>query len=41
MKEKKFKLLAGPCVIESEDNVLFMAEALNTIVGKFDIDFYS
>ena len=40
MKNNKFKLLAGPCVIESEDNVLFMAEALNTIVGKFDIDFY-
>ena len=40
MKGNKFKLLAGPCVIESEDNVLFLAEALHTIVGKFDIDFY-
>lgn len=36
----KFKLLAGPCVIESEDNVLFMAEALSRIAAKFDIDFF-
>lgn len=40
MNNDKFKLLAGPCVIESEDHVLFMAEALKRIVKKFDIDFY-
>ncbi len=40
MIEKKFKLLAGPCVIESEANVLYMAEHLKAITDKFDIDFY-
>lgn len=40
MIENKFKLLAGPCVIESEENVLFHAESLKRIVEKFDIDFY-
>lgn len=40
MTGKKFKLLAGPCVIESEDNVLFLAEALKNITSKFDIDFF-
>ena len=39
-KRKKFKLLAGPCVIESEDNVMFLAEALKRITEKFDVDFY-
>ena len=40
MTENKFKLLAGPCVIESQDNVLFLAEALKEIASKFDVDFY-
>ena len=40
MTDNKFKLLAGPCVIESEDNVLFMAEALKKVTEKFDIDFF-
>lgn len=40
MTGKKFKLLAGPCVIESEENVLFLAEALKNITSKFDIDFF-
>ena len=40
MTDTKFKLLAGPCVIESEDNVLFMADALNTIASRYDVDFY-
>ena len=40
MIENKFKLLAGPCVIESEDSVMLHAEALKRIVEKFDIDFY-
>lgn len=40
MTSKKFKLLAGPCVIESEENILFLAEALKNITSKFDIDFF-
>lgn len=40
MSDNKFKLLAGPCVIESQDNVLFLAEALKGITEKFDLDFY-
>lgn len=40
MNKNKFKLLAGPCVIESQDNVLYMAQALKDIAEKFDIDFY-
>lgn len=40
MTNNKFKLLAGPCVIESEANVLFLAEALKKITDKFDLDFY-
>ena len=41
MTDNKFKLLAGPCVIESEENVLFLAQALKQIVDKYaDIDFY-
>lgn len=40
MTDKKFKLLAGPCVIESQDNVLLLAEALKKITSKFDIDFF-
>ena len=40
MTDNKFKLLAGPCVIESQDNVLYLAEALKMIAAKFDLDFY-
>ncbi len=40
MTAPKFKFLAGPCVIESEDNVLYLAEALRDIAQKFDLDFY-
>ncbi|MBP5560608.1 MAG: 3-deoxy-8-phosphooctulonate synthase [Muribaculaceae bacterium] len=40
MTDNKFKLLAGPCVIESQDNVLFLAEGLRDIAAKFDLDFY-
>lgn len=36
----KFILLAGPCVIESEDNVMFLAQAIKDIVGNYDIDFF-
>jgi len=40
MSIDRFKLLAGPCVIESQDNVLFLADAINKIVQKFDVEFY-
>lgn len=40
MNNNKFKLLAGPCVIESQDNVLFLAEKLKNIAEKFDVDFF-
>ncbi len=40
MIDNKFKLLAGPCVIESEENVMLLAQALRDIASKYDIDFY-
>lgn len=40
MIDNKFKLLAGPCVIESEENVMLLAQALKDIASKHDIDFY-
>ena len=40
MTGDKFKLLAGPCVIESEENVLMLASALKDIASKHDVDFY-
>lgn len=36
----KFKLLAGSCVIESEQMVMDMAEELKNIVEDKDVDFY-
>lgn len=36
----KFKLLAGPCVIESEEMVMNVAEQLKAIAEKKDVDFY-
>ena len=35
-----FKLLAGPCVIESEKAVMDEAEALKNIVSNYAVDFY-
>ena len=40
MTGDKFKLLAGPCVIEREENVLMLASALKDIASKHDVDFY-
>lgn len=40
MIDNKFKLLAGPCVIESEDNVMLLAQALKAIASRHDVDFY-
>ena len=35
-----FILIAGPCVIESEENVMFIAERLKKISQKLDLDYY-
>ncbi len=40
MKTDKFILIAGPCALESEENVMYMASSLKEIVAKFDVDFY-
>lgn len=40
MTDTKFKLLAGPCVIESEENVMLLAQALKDIASRHDVDFY-
>ena len=40
MTNEKFRFLAGPCVIESEDNVLFLAEAISKIADKHNVDFF-
>ena len=36
----KFKLIAGPCVIESEDNVMEIATKVKGIAERLDIDYY-
>ena len=36
----KFKLIAGPCVIESEENVMLIAETVKRIAEKLDLDYY-
>lgn len=36
----KFLFLAGPCVIESEDSVLCLAEQIREIADKFNLDYY-
>ena len=36
----KFKLIAGPCVIESEENVMLIAETVKGIAERLDLDFY-
>ena len=33
-------MIAGPCVIESEDNVMLIAETIKGIAQKYDIDYY-
>lgn len=35
-----FLFLAGPCVIESEDNVLYLAEHIKKLADKFCLDYY-
>jgi len=36
----KMKLIAGPCVIESEGHVRLMAAELKAIIRNFDVDYY-
>lgn len=36
----KFLLIAGPCVIESEENIMLIAENMKRIAEKLDIDYY-
>ena len=36
----KFKLIAGPCVIESEENVMLIAKKIKGIAERFDLDYY-
>lgn len=40
MSKNKFSLIAGPCVIESEENVMCIAEELKTIAERLDLDVY-
>lgn len=36
----KFKLIAGPCVIESEENVMLIAETIKGISERLNLDYY-
>lgn len=36
----KFILIAGPCVIESEENAMLIAEKVKGIAEKLDLDYY-
>ena len=36
----KLILIAGPCVIESEENVMLIAEKVKSITEKLDLDYY-
>lgn len=36
----KFKLIAGPCVIESQENVMLIANKMKKITERLDLDYY-
>jgi len=36
----KFMLIAGPCVIESEENAILIAERIKNITDKLNLDYY-
>lgn len=36
----KFKLIAGPCVIESEENAMLIAETIKGIAERLNLDYY-
>lgn len=37
---RKFKLIAGPCVIESEENVMLIAQTIKEIAERLNLDYY-
>lgn len=39
-EKKKILLISGPCVIESEENVLYIARKMKEITDKLNIDYY-
>ena len=39
-KAKNFTLIAGPCVIESEENVMLIAKKMKEITEKLNINYY-
>ena len=39
-ENKKLLLIAGPCVIENEENVLYIAKKMKEITDKLNIDYY-
>ena len=36
----KLTLIAGPCVIESEDNVMIIAKTVKEIAERLNFDYY-
>lgn len=36
----KFILIAGPCVIESEENAMYIAQTIKKITERLDLDYY-
>lgn len=36
----RFMLIAGPCVIESEENVMYIAKTITEIAERLDLDYY-
>lgn len=40
MEKQSLRIIAGPCVIESEQMILETAEQLTAIASQFDVDFY-
>lgn len=40
MTLEKFTLIAGPCVIESEENLMWIAREMKEIAQRLDIDYY-
>ena len=40
MSDKQLLVIAGPCVIESEDNVMLIAGTMKEIAARNGIDYY-
>lgn len=40
LEMSKFMLIAGPCVIESEENVMLIAKTVKEIAERLDLDYY-